>query len=63
MSERVLAYSELSEPPRDLARQGAAVLHYHRALVLEKLGRFAEAKLDRARAKRLIGREPDETLF
>jgi tetratricopeptide (TPR) repeat protein len=40
-----------------------AVLLYHRALNLEKLGRFAEAKVDRARAKRLIGREPDEKLF
>jgi hypothetical protein len=43
--------------------QGVAAVRYHRALVLEKLGRYAEAKLDRARAKQLIGREPDETLF
>ena len=43
--------------------KGIAVVRYHRALVLEKLGRYAEAKLDRARAKQLIGREPDETLF
>ena len=43
--------------------EGVAVVRYHRALVLEKLGRYAEAKLDRARAKQLIGREPDETLF
>jgi hypothetical protein len=42
---------------------GVAVVRYHRALVLEKLGRHAEAKYDRARAKQLIGREPDETLF
>ncbi len=43
--------------------EAVAVMRYHRALVLEKLGRFAEAKADRARAKQLIGREPDETLF
>jgi tetratricopeptide (TPR) repeat protein len=40
-----------------------AVTLYHRALNLEKLGRFAEAKVDRARVKKLIGREPDATLF
>jgi tetratricopeptide (TPR) repeat protein len=44
-------------------KTATAVLLYHRALNLEKLGRFAEAKVDRARVKRLIGREPDETLF
>jgi tetratricopeptide (TPR) repeat protein len=44
-------------------KTATAVLLYHRALNLEKLGRFAEAKLDRAQVKRLIGREPDETLF
>ncbi len=50
-------------PNRFISKQGVAVVRYHRALVLEELGRFAEAKLDRARAKVLIGREPDETLF
>jgi tetratricopeptide (TPR) repeat protein len=55
----------LREPTKDrpLLIQGVAAVRYHRALVLEKLGRYAEAKLDRARAKQLIGREPDETLF
>ena len=38
-------------------------MHYHRALVLEKLGQSEKAKSDRERAKELIGREPDETLF
>jgi tetratricopeptide (TPR) repeat protein len=61
--DRILSYSDLAEPPLEAARRGAAVVRYHRALVLEKLGRHAEAKLDRARAKQLIGREPDETLF
>jgi len=40
-----------------------AVIRYHRSLVLDKLDRPADAKKDRARAKALIGREPDETLF
>jgi len=48
---------------RRTLEEGVAVVRYHRALVLEKLGRYAEAKLDRARAKQLVGREPDETLF
>ena len=52
-----------SSPRRDEAAKSVAVIRYHRALVLEKLGRYAEAKLDRARAKQLIGREPDDTLF
>jgi tetratricopeptide (TPR) repeat protein len=43
--------------------KNVAVIRYHRALVLEKLGRHAEAKADRARSKQLIGREPDESLF
>jgi tetratricopeptide (TPR) repeat protein len=47
-------------PPAAL---GLAVMHYHRALVLEKLGQTDKAKADRERAKELIGREPDETLF
>ena len=43
--------------------QPLAVVLYHRALVLEKLDRADDAKKDLARAKELIGREPDETLF
>jgi tetratricopeptide (TPR) repeat protein len=46
----------------DMAR-GVAIIHYHRALVLRALGREKEAEEDLARAKQLIGREPDETLF
>ena len=49
------------EPPS--AALGLAVMHYHRALVLEKLGQTEKAKADRERARELIGREPDETLF
>jgi len=55
----------LKTPPRGypIKAEHVAVVRYHRALVFEKLGRFADAKADRARAKLLIGREPDETLF
>ena len=63
LGDAVLDYSELEEPPLVQAKRNAAVIHYHRALVLDKLGRHSEAKLERARVKRLIGREPDETLF
>jgi tetratricopeptide (TPR) repeat protein len=66
MNEAVKGVEDLyKQPPtsRRIDAQGVAVVRYHRALVLEKLGRFAEAKADRARAKLLIGREPDETLF
>lgn len=41
----------------------SAVMHYHRALVLEGLNRKKEAAAERAVVKRLIGREPDGTLF
>lgn len=44
-------------------KQGLAVIHYHRALVLQKLGRSADAEKDLAIARKLIGREPDEKLF
>jgi tetratricopeptide (TPR) repeat protein len=63
LEQRVMLYSELREPPLEFAKRNAAVIHYHRSLVLDKLGRYAEAKLERARVKRLIGREADETLF
>jgi len=43
--------------------RATAVVHYHRALILTALGRQKEADQDRATAKYLIGREPDETLF
>jgi hypothetical protein len=41
----------------------SAVMHYHRALILEGLNRKKEADAERAVVRRLIGREPDETLF
>lgn len=50
--------SELNKP-----ETGAAVVRYHRALVLKALGREDDAKKDLDRARTLIGREPDETLF
>lgn len=43
-------------------RQVVAVMAYHRALVLEKLGLEAEAAIDRARVRDL-GFTPDEHLF
>jgi tetratricopeptide (TPR) repeat protein len=53
---------------RDMARTAqsdwvSAVMHYHRALILEELGRKKEAQAERAWARRIIGREPDDTLF
>ena len=44
-------------------KNGVAVVCYHRSLALEKLGRPIEAAQDFARAKELLGREPDERLF
>ncbi|MEX2176003.1 MAG: hypothetical protein WD872_16695 [Pirellulaceae bacterium] len=61
--ERRLEYPEGWQNEIELAKQGVAVVRYHRALVLDKLGRNAEAKLDRARVKLLLGREADESLF
>jgi len=43
--------------------RGAAVIYYHRSLVLDALDRKVEAARDRYIARQLIGREPDETLF
>lgn len=40
-----------------------AVLLYHRSLVYEAVGNSPLAGADRAQARSLIGREPDETLF
>jgi tetratricopeptide (TPR) repeat protein len=60
---RTIHFSEYSDDLLARVRRDAAILRYHRALVYEKLGRHAAAKLDRSRAKVLIGREPDEKLF
>ena len=43
--------------------EGTAVMYYHRSLVLAALDRNDEAEKDRAKARQLIGREPDESLF
>ena len=40
-----------------------AVMHYHRALILEALQRKKEAQAERAVVERLIGRPPDKMLF
>lgn len=65
-SESLMQYFRGADAEKSIAQSlktATAVVLYHRALNLEKLGRFAEAKMDRARVKKLIGREPDETLF
>jgi len=43
--------------------RSAAVIHYHRALILAALDRQQEADAERAFVRQLIGREPDATLF
>jgi tetratricopeptide (TPR) repeat protein len=45
------------------AARAAAVIHYHRSLVLAALDRQEEAEQEHDIAKKLAGREPDETLF
>jgi len=52
-----------SERARREIIDGAAVIHYHRALVLKALGRTEDAEKDLDVARELSGREPDETLF
>jgi len=47
----------------DTKARAAAVIRYHRSLALAALDRTAEAEKDRATARQLIGREPDDTLF
>ena len=44
-------------------RLGLSVMLYHRALVLDRLEKDEKAQADLDRVKKLIGREPDETLF
>ena len=43
--------------------RAAAVIHYHRSLVLAALDRQEEADQEHDIAKKLAGREPDDTLF
>jgi len=57
---------QLASTPAEIlasAAQSAAVGHYHRALALAALDRTDEANEDLAIVRKLIGREPDETLF
>jgi tetratricopeptide (TPR) repeat protein len=51
-----------SSTQKALAR-GAAVQYYHRSLVLSALERKDDAEKDVEMVRKLIGREPDETLF
>jgi tetratricopeptide (TPR) repeat protein len=46
-----------------LVMRSVAVIHYHRSLVLAALDRQEEAEAERAMARKLIGKDPDETLF
>ncbi len=60
--------AEFSPPPdaataKERTAYSAAVIYYHRSLVLAALDRTAESDKDRETARQLIGREPDETLF
>ena len=48
---------------REMLATAAAVVHYHRSLVLTAMDRKEDAEKDREIARRLAGREPDETLF
>ncbi|HEY2412698.1 MAG TPA: hypothetical protein VGI40_10670 [Pirellulaceae bacterium] len=48
---------------RQIYATAAAVAHYHRSLALKALDRKEEAEKDWEIARKLIGREPDETLF
>jgi hypothetical protein len=43
--------------------RSVAVIHYHRSLVLSALDRKDDAEKDVEIARKIIGREPDETLF
>jgi tetratricopeptide (TPR) repeat protein len=43
--------------------RSSAVIHYHRSLVLKALDRKDDAEKDIETVRKLIGREPDETLF
>jgi tetratricopeptide (TPR) repeat protein len=43
--------------------ESCAVIHFHRALIHEKLGNTSAAAADRKRVRELIGREGDEKLF
>lgn len=47
----------------ELQQFNVAVMLYHRSLVLDKLGRTDDAKRDFDRARELLGRDPDETIF
>jgi tetratricopeptide (TPR) repeat protein len=48
---------------REMNLRSIAVMYYHRALIYEALGREVGAATDRDTARKLIGKEPDETLF
>lgn len=48
---------------RRLLDHNDAVIYYHRSLNLRKLGRDDDAQRDWDKARELIGKEPDESLF
>ena len=52
-----------SRPDVGSGASSRAVTYYHRALIQKALGHDREAEADLAIVRRLIGREPDETLY
>lgn len=50
-------------PELESIKQTCAVLYYHRSQILAALGNTTKSDSDRAKARALIGREPDETLY
>jgi tetratricopeptide (TPR) repeat protein len=62
LSARERSYRDFAAKRR-LLDHNDAVIYYHRSLNLRKLGRDDEAQRDWDKARELIGKEPDESLF
>lgn len=56
-------YVRIYEEKKRLDGKSTAVLYYHRHLIHQKLGDKEAAKVDFERARDLLGKEPDESLF
>ncbi len=62
LSARKLHYRDFEAELRQLDHNDA-VIYYHRSLNLRKLGRDDDAQRDLDKARKLIGKEPDESLL